>query len=138
MDLELNNEGNTENPQNDVQGSEEHEGEDEGEDEEETIKKDSVLFKYFEAVQSELRSQDYPTVYKNGTFWIEPTNPFFALRKNRGSVIDLYKPRIFLWKPHDLLPGKLSDLGCPTCNSRLKTNGYDKDPHARRVVDLHG
>ncbi|KAG2191633.1 hypothetical protein INT47_000544, partial [Mucor saturninus] len=94
-----------------------------------------VLYHYFEEVQKRLTEEAMPAEYNNSTFWIRPMQPFFALLKNKP-VEYLYRPDIFLWIPHLLLNNKINDLHCPTCKSPIKTKGFNKKTHARRIIDL--
>ncbi|KAG2191256.1 hypothetical protein INT47_006438 [Mucor saturninus] len=96
---------------------------------------DSVLYIYFEEVQKKLTEETMPAEYNNGTFWIRPIQPFFALLKKK-TVEYLYRPNIFSWIPHLLLSNKINDLHCPTCKSSIETKGFTKKPHTRRIVDL--
>lgn len=94
-----------------------------------------VLYNYFEEVQQRLSEEYMPAEYDAGTFWIRPMQSFFALM--RGKPMEyLYRPDIFLWIPHLLLHNKIHDLHCPKCNSPIQIKGFNKKPHARRVVDI--
>ncbi|KAI9488288.1 hypothetical protein BDB00DRAFT_877589 [Zychaea mexicana] len=97
---------------------------------------DSVLKKYFLELQRRFQEKDngYPREYRNGTFWVTPKDPYFALMDNLDPD-ELYKPRVFLWFPH-LLVKNFESLKCTLCKSNLKVKGYTKTPCARRVVDL--
>lgn len=101
------------------------------------IPSDSVLDQYFEELQLRLQSENVPAEYENGTFWIVPMMPFFALKK-KLNVEYLYRPRVFLWVPHLLTPLGLNGLHCSECNSSLENKDYNKKPRARRIVDLTG
>ncbi|CEP11895.1 hypothetical protein [Parasitella parasitica] len=91
---------------------------------------------YFEELQSRLAREGFPSEYTKETFWIEPVNSFFALMKCKSNKA-LYRPRVFLWLPHHLLANKMKDLQCPKCNNRsLEVKGFNKNPHARKIVDL--
>lgn len=111
-----------------------------------TLPKESFLNQYFDSIQERLKEDNRvlgkPAEYVRGTFWIEPMLPFFAL-KNKMDLTELYKPRVFLWAPHHLTANGLQDLRCPKvksngekCNAKLSTKGYNKNPYARRIVDL--
>ncbi|MGB9152082.1 MAG: hypothetical protein WCD70_03235 [Alphaproteobacteria bacterium] len=93
-----------------------------------------VLSEYFQNLQERLRKEDMPREYQNGTFWIVPKLPFFALRKSLTPEA-LYLPKVFLWIPHIVLKSD-HNLKCPSCSTDLETKGYNKNPHARRVVDM--
>lgn len=94
---------------------------------------DGTLQQYFSLLQDRLSRQEYPREYSNGTFWINPPAPFFILKKSNLDPSRLYYPRVFLWLPHHLIQGKLR---CPACNHSLENKGFNKNPHARRVVDI--
>ncbi|KAL9536874.1 hypothetical protein MBANPS3_012294 [Mucor bainieri] len=100
----------------------------------------AVLENYFDKIQTRLLSEPYPSEYSRGTFWITPKMPFFAI-KDKLDVDHIYLPKVFLWVPHLLIPGGMSALRCPDCklkgcNSRMENMGYNKKPHARRIVDM--
>ncbi|KAI9358475.1 hypothetical protein BD770DRAFT_73423 [Pilaira anomala] len=61
---------------------------------------------------------------------------FFALKAKNLDY--LYRPRVFLRIPHLLINNGLESLRCPRtdCNKKLETKGYNKKPHARRIVNL--
>lgn len=74
-----------------------------------------------ERVQSEIRMYGRPKVYHDGTFWIRPKDPFFAMRAelSSGSPVSpelLYRPRVFLWLPQELAPEVR--LCCPNCGKK--------------------
>ncbi|KAI8140943.1 hypothetical protein BJV82DRAFT_690497 [Fennellomyces sp. T-0311] len=98
--------------------------------------KESILRAYFEEIQERIKVKDgdEPREYRAGKFWVEPKDPFFALRDGLDPS-KLYQPRVFLWFPH-LLVKKIKPLKCPTCQSSYSVKGYTKEPHARRIVDL--
>ncbi|KAG2212725.1 hypothetical protein INT47_000702 [Mucor saturninus] len=95
----------------------------------------SYLASYFEKIQARLSTEEYPSEYERGTFWIEPMMSYF-IHKNNKKIEDIYQLRVFLWIPHLLIDEKLAGLCCPTCDSKIETKGYNKLPHARRIVDL--
>ncbi|KAI7887063.1 uncharacterized protein EV154DRAFT_485029 [Mucor mucedo] len=101
------------------------------------LPENSVLTEYFENLQIRLTNEGYPSEYNNGTFWIEPMMTFFALQSKK-EINYLYRPRVFLWIPHLLLNKGLGRLRCTknNCNKKLETKGYNKKPHARRIVDM--
>jgi hypothetical protein len=99
----------------------------------------SELHKYFKSIQARVSAEKTPYEYKNGTFWVQPPSPFFALRQQLDPT-RLYEPLIFLWLPHLLIDQQ--KLKCPYCKSstgqsaNLKSHGWNSHPCARRVVDL--
>ena len=100
-----------------------------------SLPEESVISLYLESIQNRLSREDYPSEYARGTFWIEPMMPFFMLKKNK-KVESLYHPRVFLWIPHLLLSEGLAAIHCPCCKSKMETKGFNKQPHARRIVDI--
>lgn len=80
---------------------------------------------YFSRLQERLRREKVPKEYSLGTFWVVPDNTDPSSR---------YLPKVFLWLPHLLVS---EPIQC-SCGARLESKGYNKDPHARRVVDLDG
>ncbi|KAI8332327.1 hypothetical protein BD560DRAFT_441080 [Blakeslea trispora] len=99
------------------------------------LPEDSHLSTYFESAQVRLSKESYPSKYARGTFWIEPMMSYFILKKNK-KVESLYQPRIFLWIPHLLTEEGLKGLHCPSCDSRIETKEFNRQPHARRIVNL--
>ena len=118
------------------------------------VKKKQFVHKYFLSIQSrvveETKEDDnkLPSEYRRGTFWILPPDPFFALHNPTTEILALredesfdydpvmlYLPKVFLWIPHLLVDDRLKCTH-PNCSGKLKSNGYPKDPPARRVVDL--
>ncbi|KAI7896231.1 uncharacterized protein EV154DRAFT_492751 [Mucor mucedo] len=83
---------------------------------------ESYLASCFEKIQARLSAEEYPSEYERGTFWIEPMMCYF-IHKNNKKIEDIYQPR-------------LAGLCCPTCDLKIETKGYNKLPHARRIVDL--
>lgn len=96
---------------------------------------------------SEITAQKMPSCYKNGTFWIHPAQPFFALQKamNTGDGLNpsgVYHPPVFLWLPH-LLEGQ-PKIMCPNseCGLYMKQTNpmtikcWNDNPIARRVIGL--
>ncbi|KAG2193510.1 hypothetical protein INT47_004745 [Mucor saturninus] len=59
----------------------------------------SYLASYFEKIQARLSTEEYPSEYERGTFWIEPMMSYF-IHKNNKKIEDIYQPRVFLWIPH--------------------------------------
>lgn len=96
---------------------------------------ESFCKEHFKKLQLRLGNEDAPKEYLNGSFWIQPMSQSFVFLKNLKST-SLYQPRVFIWLPHHFLPEKMNSLKCPECNSQMKSNGYNKNPYARRVVDL--
>ncbi|KAG2219719.1 hypothetical protein INT45_006051, partial [Circinella minor] len=116
-----------------------------------------VLQEYFKGLQQRFKKNGKIKEYENGTFWVHPKDPYFALMKSDLNPAALYLPRVFLWFPH-LLIDKV--LECPKCKekalecseckkkgsecskhakqSELRQKGYTQTPYARRVVDLNG
>ncbi|KAI7875757.1 uncharacterized protein EV154DRAFT_606811 [Mucor mucedo] len=94
-----------------------------------------ILPRGSEKIQARLSTEEYPSEYERGTFWIEPMMSYF-IHKNNKKIEDIYQPRVFLWIPHLLIDEKLAGLCCPTCDSKIETKGYNKLPHARRIADL--
>jgi hypothetical protein len=95
---------------------------------------------YFESIQKRVvnelkhaQRRAWPTEYKTGNFWIPRPSPFFILQKGLDPS-ELYKPKVFLWMPHLLIPEK--SLKCPCCEADLGIKGFNKKPHARRIVDI--
>jgi hypothetical protein len=77
--------------------------------------------------------------YSQGTFWIRPRDPFFALHASSSreaglSPTELYHLDTFVWVP-DRLPG-VPNLKC-ICGNKLTRNGWNENPIARRVKCLH-
>ncbi|KAK4510790.1 uncharacterized protein ATC70_005223 [Mucor velutinosus] len=95
---------------------------------------------FFESLCARLHEDGRPVEYDRNTFWVEPVNPYFALLKKIPAKEEpskrLYQPRVFLWLPHHLLPHRSKSLECPKCKSPLKSKGFNKGSHARRIVDL--
>ncbi|KAG6818808.1 hypothetical protein H0H93_001463 [Arthromyces matolae] len=93
-------------------------------------------------LKGEIQKSGQPQCYQKGTFWINPRDPLFALHatKTRGySPTELYHLPIFVWLP-DCLPGRPDYFYCKNCNHKhhLVRNGWNYNPIARRVRDLHG
>lgn len=91
---------------------------------------------FFESIHARLRNNGCPVEYDRKTFWVEPVNAYFAMKNKIDPSESLYQPRVFLWLPHHLLPFKFQSLRCPKCKASVKGKGFNKDPHARRIVDL--
>ncbi|KAL0142930.1 hypothetical protein V8B55DRAFT_1560346 [Mucor lusitanicus] len=91
---------------------------------------------FFESIHARLRNNGCPVEYDRKTFWVEPVDAYFAMKNKIDPSESLYQPRVFLWLPHHLLPFKFQSLRCPKCKASVKGKGFNKDPHARRIVDL--
>lgn len=94
---------------------------------------DSTISQYLKKLQSGIKTNETPSAYRNGTFWIYPNQAFFALRK-KVSPTALYLPRVFLWLPHLLVD--IKNIKCPSCKNSLSVKGWNEKPSARRVVDV--
>jgi hypothetical protein len=112
------------------------------ESEAETVKT-GVLQEYLKEVLEHIKGQiltsKQPTCYKQGTFWIWPPDPLFALHvaSVHGVVLsptELYHLDIFVWLPQHL-PGTPDTLRC-TCGHKLIKHGWNNDPIARCVKHL--
>ncbi|KAJ7594711.1 hypothetical protein C8J56DRAFT_446650 [Mycena floridula] len=95
---------------------------------------------YLEAVLEKIKNQiklhSQPDCYRDGTFWIRPRDPVFALNASRKgehglSPVELYHLPVFVWFP-DMLPDAPDSLVC-SCGHKLIRNGYNHKPIARRV-----
>ncbi|KAG2191880.1 hypothetical protein INT47_006471 [Mucor saturninus] len=49
----------------------------------------SYLASYFEKIQARLSTEEYPSEYERGTFWIEPMISYFT-HKNNKKIEDIY------------------------------------------------
>ncbi|OBZ85966.1 hypothetical protein A0J61_05984 [Choanephora cucurbitarum] len=107
-----------ENDHNDLQQDDQSDAEEEFISD--SLPEDSFLISYFHEIQS--------------TFWIELMMPYFMLENKK--VESFYRPRILLWTPHLLTEERLGGLKCSSCNSKMETKGFNRNPHARRIVDL--
>lgn len=96
-----------------------------------------VLETYLVDVLAFIKVQTYksgqPLCYSQGTFWIRPRDPFFALHTSSAceaglSLTELYHLDTFVWVP-DQLPGA-SSLKC-ICGNTLTCNGWNENPIAR-------
>ena len=96
---------------------------------------------------AELHTQALPSCYQNGSFWIHPPQPFFALKKSMESVDGLnpssiYYPAVFLWLPN--LLDKKNKIMCPNPECGCYKKGanpmtikcWNDNPIARQVVGL--
>ena len=99
------------------------------------ITKGGPLDKYLQKIQLEC---DVRNPYNNGTYWINPMMPNFALSK-RPSPEALYLPKVFIWLPHALLNTRDDKLKCvtPGCTNPLNKKSFLDDPKARKIVDVH-
>ncbi|OBZ82605.1 hypothetical protein A0J61_09343, partial [Choanephora cucurbitarum] len=100
-----------------------------------SLPEESATSLYLESIQNRLSREDYPSVYARGTFWIEPMMPFFMLKKNK-KIEFLHHLQVFLWIPHLLLSEWLAAIHCPCCKSKMETKEFNKQPHARKIVDI--
>ncbi|KAM3579679.1 hypothetical protein VKS41_007766 [Umbelopsis sp. WA50703] len=96
------------------------------------IKPPSHLSEYFETIQKRFVADKKIKEYESNTCWIEPPDPVFPLPSSADSSI-LLKPRLFIWAPNLLHPISLT---CPKCKSQLGSQGWNKSPHARGVLDV--
>ncbi|RDB23206.1 Werner syndrome ATP-dependent helicase [Hypsizygus marmoreus] len=112
---------------------------------EEGDKSQGIHDDYLRGVRDKLKAQiassGQPTCYKNGTFWIHPKDPLFALNATRNSPsgyspTELYYLPIFVWLP-EFLPGRPDYLRCAKCSGHLTRDGWNSNPIARRVRDMH-
>jgi hypothetical protein len=108
--------------------------------------KSGVLKEYLKGVLESVKFQigesclNWPECYHQGTWWICPCDPVFALYASREcdpamSPTELYHRDIFVWLP-DRLPGSPDELKC-VCGHGLTLNGWNDNPIARRVKSLH-
>jgi hypothetical protein len=106
--------------------------------------KSGVLREYSKGVLEEIKTQistrGHPKCYTQGTFWIRPRDPVFALYASTASdtgfsPMELYHLDIFLWLPNHL-PDAPSEFNC-TCGNNLTLNGWNDNPVARRVKSVH-
>ncbi|KAF5382655.1 hypothetical protein D9615_003032 [Tricholomella constricta] len=96
-----------------------------------------------EKLKAEIKSSGKPACYQKGTFWIRPRDPLFALHTTKNSETgysptELYHLPIFVWLP-EWLPGRPDYLRCSRCPGKhhLVRNGWNSNPIARRVRDMH-
>lgn len=98
-----------------------------------SVEDQSIIDQYLQKIQDDLRGKGKPEAYKNGTFWIYPQSPSFALDCVNIDPTPLYQPRVFLWFPHHLK----DVLIYPHCKkAKLKVKGFPTDPRGRRIIDL--
>lgn len=97
-----------------------------------SLPEDSVVSNYLEGIYNRLKGGNEPAEYQKKTFWVHHESPSFAISK-KTKPDSLYIPRVFIWLPHYIK----KDLKCPTCSSKLEIKGYNTEPRARRVIDLH-
>lgn len=93
-----------------------------------------------EQIKTEIKTSKKPQCYIQGTFWIRPRDPVFALHASSAgsfgpSPTELYHLDIFVWLPQ-LLPGAPDTLKC-ICGHKLTKHGWNDNPIARRVKCLH-
>jgi hypothetical protein len=92
----------------------------------------SVLSAYLQKLQNRLsKEKGKEDEDRRGTFWIDPPSPFFSLKRTVLDPDHLYLPRVFVWRPH-----LHQELTCKYCGNVLRVKGWEKRPHARRIVDL--
>ena len=110
------------------------------------IVQSGILKEYLKGVLESIKFQiaesslNQPECYYQGTFWIRPRDPIFALYASREcdpamSPTELYHRAIFVWLP-DRLPGSPDAFKC-ACGHSLTLNGWNDNPIARRVKSLH-
>ena len=108
--------------------------------------KSGVLKEYLKGVLESIKFQieesdlNQPECYYQGTFWMRPHNPVFALYASREcdpamTPTELYHWDIFVWLP-DRLPGSPDKFKC-ACRHDLTLNGWNDNPIARQVKSLH-
>ncbi|KAJ7454520.1 hypothetical protein FB451DRAFT_1373562 [Mycena latifolia] len=91
---------------------------------------------------AELNGNAWPKCYREGSFWIHPPAPFFALQEKDLKPTGLYYPSVFIWFPHLFKLG--STLTCPnrgcahfqSTHRPLEIKGFNDKPLARRVIGL--
>ncbi|KAJ6476876.1 hypothetical protein C8R45DRAFT_873192, partial [Mycena sanguinolenta] len=92
-------------------------------------------------LKAELNSGKWPKCYEQGSFWIHPPAPFFALQK-AVKPADLYYPSVFVWFPHLFKLG--TKFTCPHKDCQhfkdvlhpLEIKGFNDKPVARHVIGL--
>jgi hypothetical protein len=97
------------------------------------------LVEVLDCIKAKIQKSGAPECYFQGTFWINPHDPVFALHASSAhstnlSPKELYHLDVFLWVP-DHLPGT-SSLKC-VCGQKLTHNGWNENPIARQVKHLH-
>lgn len=80
-------------------------------------------------LKREITEHKRPRIYSEGTFWIRPRDPAFALEASRFGTDreqcinprELYYLEIFVWLPGlpSGLPGEPDQLLCPKCQGKL-------------------
>lgn len=84
-------------------------------------------------LKREITDKKRPKIYSEGTFWIHPRDPAFALETSRFGTYreqcinprELYYLEIFVWLPGlpSALPGEPDQLLCPKCRGKLIRTG---------------
>ncbi|PPQ83062.1 hypothetical protein CVT25_005220 [Psilocybe cyanescens] len=97
-------------------------------------------------VVQEISSYGMPSCYKAKSFWINPPDHFFALKKSQESSeglnpTHLYHPKIFLFLPEflDKRPLTCQNPACECyqdASHPMTVKGWNSDPIARRVVGI--
>ncbi|KAH9478811.1 Werner Syndrome-like exonuclease [Psilocybe cubensis] len=72
---------------------------------------------------------DNTRAYAPPSFWINPPEPCILLSKYRFDLPTLWRPRIYVWIPHDFV----KTLCCPNCGTPLEKNGASRP---RRIIDI--
>lgn len=85
------------------------------------------LIQILERIKAEVAKLGQPKCYYDGTFWIHPRDPLFALNKSWNditgiSATELYHYPVFVWIP-DKLPKAPSQFQCPDCHKYLTRHG---------------
>lgn len=93
-----------------------------------------------EIIKRQINCLGCPECYTQGTFWIRPKDPLFALHASTGrptglSPTELYHLDIFVWVPN-CIPGASDSFHC-FCGHKLIRNGWNDKPIARWVKHLH-
>ncbi|KAG6877503.1 hypothetical protein C0992_009828 [Termitomyces sp. T32_za158] len=92
-------------------------------------------------IKAEIKQFGQPLCYKTGTFWIYPRDTLFALHTSEISALgysptELYHLPVFVWLPA-VLPGCPDIFRCTKCGHHLVRKGFNANPVARRVRNLH-
>jgi hypothetical protein len=108
----------------------------------------AYLLQLKERLSREIELHKMPECYRQGHFWIRPSEPYFALRNALQSPdgltpYSLYHPTVFVWLPN-LLNHKVLTCQNQSCRHYCKTikpltvKCWNDNPIARRVVTLDG
>ncbi|KAJ7017554.1 hypothetical protein C8F04DRAFT_979056 [Mycena alexandri] len=113
--------------------------------EEEKVDSTGIIALYLGSIKAKLTSEmsgnSWPTCYTQGSFWIHPPAPIFALVKQVNPA-PLYYPSVFVWLPHLFKLGTVLTCSNKECQHYHSTHhpitfkGYNDKPIARRVVAL--